>query len=199
MALKLPKARRDDVERRAWELSAKGWSQQRIAGELDVDQSTVSRTLERVHKRALEDLGAVTRLKLVTLVDQIDHVIDESLQGFDRSKRPKKSVKKRTEPNPAAYEPDPFGTRDKSNPPPATLESTTQALDERDGDPAFLYAFYAGTDRLRKLLNLDDLTKPKGDVAGDGTTIRDVQAEALEADAAYVPDPPSPPPAEPTT
>ena len=165
--------------------------QQRIAAELGVDQSTVSRGLARVHRRSLEDLDGTVRLRLITLVEQLDHVLDESLQAFERSKQPRKVASRTVADNPASFEEDPWNPDDapggtKKKIPPTLTTSTTQ-VEERDGNPAFINAFYAGTDRLRKLLNLDELTKPKAgaDGAGDTPSVRDALAEALAVADAY--------------
>ena len=55
MAKTLIKERRAECERRAWELRQKAWTVTRIAAELDIDQSTVSRMLARMEKRLSDD------------------------------------------------------------------------------------------------------------------------------------------------
>ncbi len=61
---------------------------------------------------------------------------------------------------------------------------------EREGEPAYLQVCFAAIDRLKKLLHLEELTRPKpaAEDPGDLPTVRDAMAEALAADAAYVPD-----------
>lgn len=86
-----PKRHKDDMtarlEREAWDLRRKGWSQERIAEKLKVDQSTVSRMLRRTEDRLNKEFKErAERLKIEQLA-RLDYIIDESLEEWRRSKR----------------------------------------------------------------------------------------------------------------
>jgi hypothetical protein len=173
MALKFSKSKRLAIEAQAWELTQQGWSQVRIARSLEVDQGTVSRALSRVCRRVSRALDETAENRVIESLLQYDHARDEAIQAWERSKKPKRKSARRTSGGASS--------------PSASDGQTTVELIEREGEPAYLAAFLASIDRIRQLLHLDDRTRPKtSDHAGQLPTVRDVLAEALAADAAYV-------------
>lgn len=183
MAKPLSKTQRTDLEASAWALSQQGWSQPRIARHHDVDQGTVSRALAKVRKRASEKLDEDAKLWLVTLLEQLEHVADEALQAWERSKKPKKKASRKSGLSVV-------GTDGETT---AGQDQTMTEIVEREGEPGFLNAYFGAIDRIRTMLNLDARTIPRESVTYDGDTpsVRDALAEAEAADAAYRPDPPS--------
>ena len=73
-------------ERRAWELRVQGWTQERIALELNLSQSGVSRVLRRAEKRALAQTDKDVRLAKMRILGQLDHLLGEALAGWEKSK-----------------------------------------------------------------------------------------------------------------
>lgn len=80
-------------ERRAWELRCKGWTYQRIAAEIKVDQSAVCKILRRTSDRVLAELGEDVKARKVEQTAQLEHVADECLQAWERSKQAHKRVR----------------------------------------------------------------------------------------------------------
>jgi hypothetical protein len=195
VAVNLSKTRRVQVEAEAWALSQKCWSQGRIAEHLGVDRTTVCRALKRVRGRAIATLDADAKLWLVGILEQLEHVADEAMQAWERSKKPKKKAARRSASPGSTAAADSLGLSIGSR----AVDHTVTEVTEREGEPAYLTAYFHAIDRIRALLNLDSRVKPaERDDQGDTPTVRDVVAELLEADAAYVPDgPPGEPPPSP--
>lgn len=83
----VPKEVTIERERRAWGLRQQGWSHARIGRELGVDDSTVTKMLQRICKRALASLkDRVEEMKAEQTV-QLDHIQDEAMQAWERSKK----------------------------------------------------------------------------------------------------------------
>ena len=173
MSKPLSKTRRVEVEAQAWALSQQCWSQPRIARFLGVDQSTVSRALKAARGRAVARLDEDATLWFVTVLEQLEHVADEAMQAWERSKKPKKKASRRS----AAV----------SSTGVAGADQTHTEVIEREGEPAYLSAYYAAIDRIRSLLHLDERSRPKVEAESGPLTVRDCLAEAESADAAYVP------------
>lgn len=76
-------------ERRAWELRTRGWSQTRIGAELSLDQSTISKALQRVSARVLAELRPQVEAMKAEQTAQLEHLLDEAVQAWERSRRPK--------------------------------------------------------------------------------------------------------------
>lgn len=175
MAKNLPSHVRIEKQATAWALRTKGWTEHRIAAQLEVSQPTVSRWLRQIAQRVLRDLDEEARTELVILLGQLHHVADEALQAWERSKKPKKRGSQRT-----------GGKGSKDGKPEST--STTEVI-ERDGDPAFLATYHATFDRIVKLLALEDRFRPKlADDEERGLTLAATLAAAEQVDDAYRPD-----------
>lgn len=71
---------------KAWELRTRDWSEERIAAELEVSQSGVSRMLKRSADRLLTDMeGTILRYKAEqTRIHE--HLVREVLEAWERSK-----------------------------------------------------------------------------------------------------------------
>lgn len=154
----------DDVtharEARAWRMRSRGWSQLRIADELGITQSGVSRLLARVERRELRRLSkAVERLKVVQSA-QLDHVIEESIDAWHRSKTPRKRAASKTE--------IPGGGGDGHGGDDQGGETRTTEVVERDGEASYLYAAMTALTHQRSLWGLDvapALQDPVGSIA----------------------------------
>lgn len=157
---------------KAWAFRQKGYTQARIAETLGIDQSTVCRWLDAIEKRELARLSKRVESQKVRQTAILDLVIDESLQAWDRSKKPKTRASKKTGGNGKGGQ--------------ATAEQTD--VQQRDGDPAHLDTTMAALRDLRKLWGLDAAGKGKAD-AGDGglnlaTLMQRLKANASNHDTA---------------
>ncbi len=75
-------------ERRAWELRQQGQTQEQIAAELGVTHQSVSRILRRVSERTVRQLAEDVLLHKLVQNARLDHIIDEAMQAWERSKLP---------------------------------------------------------------------------------------------------------------
>lgn len=117
----MARVRRDALierERQAWELSARGVNQFEIARRLGITQSGVSKLLSRVARRMLKQLNADVEAMKLERTMQLEHVLEESLEGWARSQRDAVEVSKRALPGGGVI--------------------TTRTQSQRDGDVAFL-------------------------------------------------------------
>lgn len=131
-------------ECRAWEYRCRGWGQRRIAEAIAVSQPAVSKILRRVETRELKRLSeSVERIKVIQ-TGELEHVIEETVDAWHRSKLPKKRAIQRTVSG---------GGHDEDGDGPNQI--STQEAVERDGDPAYLYAAMNAMDRVRALWGLD--------------------------------------------
>lgn len=95
---RIPRSVVVERKKRAWELSQQGWSEKRIAEELGVDRTTVSRYLTSLSRRALAQLeDEVAKAKAIQL-RQLQHVIDEAFQAWRDSRKPEQTVSKKVVP-----------------------------------------------------------------------------------------------------
>jgi DNA-binding transcriptional MocR family regulator len=81
-------------EQRAWKMRQQLYTHERIAAELGVDRSTVTKMLARVGKRYLNSIqNEVAALKAEQFA-QLAHIADEAMQAWRASKQPKKEARK---------------------------------------------------------------------------------------------------------
>lgn len=139
---KVPREVIRERERRAWELRQQGATHDRIALELGVDRTTVTKLLARLSQRYLatiqEEVGAVKGEQ----VAQLSYIYDEAMQAWSASKQASKVVGKRVKKVNAAK-----GGSDGE-------EVTTRVQDE-DGDPRYLQTAMSALSDIRKILGAD--------------------------------------------
>ncbi len=93
MATILSEDQRAQVEQRAWELRAQGVTQARIATLLaedlgvEISQPTVSRALSRTRRQVQKALADRAEQEALLQLSQLDHVQDEAMTQWERSKR----------------------------------------------------------------------------------------------------------------
>ena len=124
-------------DERIWHLLAKGWTQVRIAAELDVDQSTVSRAINRVSARRLADLPAQVDQRRMEDHDGLCFMLDEALQSWEKSKV-RRRKRKPTDPPAKPDDKDP-----------------DWITEECEGNPKYLESARSIRADLRKLWGLD--------------------------------------------
>ena len=131
------KAERGKLQKRAWACRQRGWTQERIAADLGVNQATVSRWLRTIERRALAELTAIVRAEKVRQYGTLNHIVDEALEAWERSKKPLRRGRES------------IGSKSSGG-------SRTTDVTERDGDPLFLDAALAALRDLRALFGLDN-------------------------------------------
>jgi hypothetical protein len=104
-------------EVKAWALRQRGWTEARIAAEIGVSQMGVSKILARLERRAYAQLSKRIARSKARQTLQLEHLLDEAVQAWERSKQPSSTVKK---------------TRG------AGCSRTEKTIKENVGDPAFL-------------------------------------------------------------
>jgi DNA-binding MarR family transcriptional regulator len=82
-------------EMRAFELRQQLWTHERIAKELGVERSTVTKMLQRIGKRYSEKLEAEVKRIRAEHTLQLEHMADEAMQAWSASKQPAKDAKRR--------------------------------------------------------------------------------------------------------
>jgi predicted transcriptional regulator len=141
-------------ELRAWDLRCSGMTQARVAQTLGVSQATVSRWLARVERRELRRMSRRVRRAKALQSETLEHVVDEALQAWERSKLPRKRARRSST----------SGVLDGTGNP-AAVDATD--VEQRDGDPAYLDAAMAALREHAVLWGLY-ATPPRGRPAGDG-------------------------------
>jgi DNA-binding CsgD family transcriptional regulator len=121
-------------EAQIWALRLKGHTQVRIAGELGIHQGTVSKILGRVSTRVARQLHREIAQRKAEQVFQLEHVAQEAMEAWERSKRAATVVQKRT----AAGE-----------------DTTIMDVTSQVGDPRFLETAIAALADIRKVLDMD--------------------------------------------
>lgn len=162
-------------EQRAWALRQRGWTQQRIADDIGVDQGTICRWLDKIERRELARLSKNVEAMKVRQTGVLESILDETLQAWERSKKPKRKGTTRT----ASGRPI-LGTD--GHPIATTDETKVSEAIERDGEPAFLDRALIALRDLRRLWGID-APERRQEESGGGFTVADLAAR-LRANAA---------------
>ncbi len=143
MAKPLEKNQRELLADRAWELKAKGWTQEAIAkalapefGGVEVSQATVSRALKRTRVQVQNHLLDTAEQEALLQLAQLEHVLTESLAAWERSKGAAKTVTRRS------------GGR-------GTATEELVRIEGQAGDTTYLRAAMAAMEARRKILGID--------------------------------------------
>lgn len=143
------------VKARAWALRQRGRTQETIAREIGVDQSTVSRWLAGNERREMKLLRATAPSKKVFQEALLNLIVEESITAWEASKQPRTRVRETTEPGEPLLD-------DAGRP---VLDARGQAVHkpgaktvdviQQTGDAAYLDRAFAALAALRKLWGLD--------------------------------------------
>jgi hypothetical protein len=140
-------------ERRAWDLRQQGWTHARIAAELGLERSAVTRILARVNKRVLKEMHAEVAAQKVEQSARLDFVIDEALQAWERSKKDAVKVTREWD-TPHRDQPDEAEAAC-DEPPETVVERVTHERQGRDGDVRFLEQTRQALADQRKVWGID--------------------------------------------
>lgn len=132
-----------DVVKEALKLQRKGWSLVRIAERFDVHPVNLSKKLSRVNRLELDKLARRRGAVRVQQAYQLEHVADEALQAWERSKLDAETIK----------------IVDDNPKPEAATSRTETTIKSQSGDSSFLSEFRAALADIRKVLKIDDGTK----------------------------------------
>jgi transcriptional regulator with XRE-family HTH domain len=138
-------------DERLWELRLQGLSQSEIARRVGISQVTVSRTLKRLNQHMLDQITASIAARKAEQVAQLDHVVSEAMQAWERSKEAAKMVQKEVH---ASVD----GQGEET--------ITTSRVHDQDGDPRYLRAAMDAMAEIRKVLEMDRVP-----LVGEGGTL----------------------------
>lgn len=150
-------------ERRVWELRQQWWTHERIAEEVGIDRSTVTKMLGRISKRYSEMLlTEVDRLRVEQVV-RLEYMADQAMQAWASSKQPAKDARRRKRTG--------------------VDEVEENRVQTQNADPRFLGEARAALGDIRKLLGLDAPAKiaptdPSGDKEYGNGSLTDEQRAA---------------------
>ncbi len=150
-------------ERRAWELRQQGWTHARIAVELGLDPSTITKMLARIRKRYLAEIQDQVEAETIEQVAQLRFIVDEAMQAWLASKEASKSVAQKKKPGQGA----------------GGDEITTRVQDQ-DGDPRYLGTAMSALGDIRKILGVD--APVRSDITSGGKALRAVDYSTLSDD-----------------
>jgi predicted transcriptional regulator len=140
--MKIPKEISKERERVVWSLRQKCWTQERIAEYLEISQSAVAKILLRLNQRYSKELNEdIERVKTEQLA-QLEHIADEAMQAWERSKEAAKTVRVKKG----------LGRDNQDG------EQTNEARDQ-DGDPRYLTVAMKAKEDIRKITGSDAPTK----------------------------------------
>ena len=157
------------IQRRtdAWDLRCKGWAQARIAAELGVNQSTICRDLEVASKHALANLDTIVEEVKREQVFQLERIVDESLQGWEESKKKSRSVSKTVRTRLSGID--------------TQEETTTTKVADRGGDVRYLTTAMNALADIRKILGADAPIEVDIDIEDiDGAIARELERLASQ-------------------
>lgn len=139
----IPKEVLAEREVQVWALRQKFFTHQRIADELGLERSTVTKMLQRITRRSLNALGDDIREKKVAQLEQLEYIADEAIQGWHRSKEAQKNVSRRTSEKSGRL----VGG--------GKREETLIQTSDMDGDPRYLETAMRALAEIRKIAGID--------------------------------------------
>ena len=154
-------------ETRAWAMRSRGMSHQRIAEEIGLSPSGVSRLLARIERRELRRMSKhVERVKVVQYYT-LEHISSEALEAWERSKTPRKRAgSKRSGGSGEGIAGD------------LVDEVLTSEVIERDGDVSYLYCAMQSLANVRSLWGLDVAPAQQDAVTSITSITRDMADKA---------------------
>lgn len=133
-------------EARAWELRMIGYTHDRIAEELNMKRSSVTKILARVRKRVQSKLDSDVEQHHSEQIARLNRIYYEAMHAWENSKQTSKTVSKRRTG---------AGTVPVEGEIGVGQEEVTIKLQDEDGDPRYLNAAMAALSDLRKIQGLD--------------------------------------------
>jgi hypothetical protein len=171
---RVPKEVTAERERRAWELRQQCWTEERIAAELDIAQSTVSVILRRVEKRFAQQFVSLAEQVKASQSAQLEHIAFEAMQAWERSKLNAETRRTVTEQvslkgEEETLDDEGLPIRRKKAVVPAVKETTTFTSEGQCGDPRMLEKAINALADIRSIWGLD--APKKTDVTSGGEAV----------------------------
>lgn len=166
----IPKEVLLERERRAWDLRQQGLTHERIAAELNLDRSTITKMLGRLSVRASKNMMEMVIEEKIGQIARLNHIVDEAMQAWERSKETAKTVRRQQADAAAQEEGDVEGSARKKK------VTTTTLVQDQDGDPRYLDVAIKAMNEIRKILGLD---APAKNLNVDLSTLTDEQLDRL--------------------
>jgi predicted transcriptional regulator len=142
----VPKEILAEREVQVWTLRQKGYTHQRIADEIGLERSTVTKMVHRITGRVVNKLDEVVKEQIVIQVEQLSFIVDEMFQAWQRSKEAQKSVSKKTIAGGGRFNK-------------AKGEELTVETEDQDGNERYSAEARAAMADIRKILGIDAATK----------------------------------------
>jgi predicted transcriptional regulator len=161
-----------DNERRAWDLRLQGWTQQQIAEELGLSQSTVCVALDRIEKKLAREFRDHAEEVKARQTEQLQMVFQAAWEQWRRScedAQKVKTVKGRVASNEAGYIPLP--------------DLVTEMVEGQSGNPALLSQAMKALADIRTIWGMD--APKKSEVKLNPETMTDEEIDAILAAAAH--------------
>lgn len=148
----VPKEILREREQQSWALRQRGFTHQRIADQLGLDRSTITKMLGRLSARVNAKLGQeITEHKMAQL-EQLSFIIDECMQAWERSKESQKSVSKKT--------------TDAGKLTGRKAEEILMQTEDQDGNIRYITEARAAMADIRKILDIDAPIRNKQEISG---------------------------------
>jgi hypothetical protein len=144
----LNKEQQREREARVWKLRNIGYTHERIADEIGVDKSTITKMLQRLSLKASKALITEVVEEKYAQIGMLRHVVEESFDGWERSKQSAKVMTTRTPTRQAG-----------EGAPAAKPTDATVRVSDQDGDTRYLTEARAALADIRKLMGLDSPSK----------------------------------------
>lgn len=159
---------------RAVQLQRKCWTQDRIAGDLGVSQSTISRALARYNARALKRLERQIAATKAQQIAQLEWLAAQATEAWERSLADEERVKtintvKTIE---VASGVDGVGSEVKTE----TFDKTETSVKGQSGNPALIREAREAMAAIRAILGLH-APPPKEEETSDGDYVIDLSEE----------------------
>ena len=152
------KATSDDREEKVWQLRIKGWSQQSIADELGIGQSTVVACLKRAankhHERFMSDINEYKKQQ----ASVIETAAYNALHQYYSSQKQLQIIRK--------------SGKTKNGELKDGSQVSIEKIDQY-GDAKLLNCFFKGMEEVRKIWGMDAVTVKSGDKALENMTVDD--------------------------
>jgi len=145
-------------EKSIWELRQKGYTHQRIADEVGLERSAVTKILQRLSARVVEKLDGLAKEQLTTQIDRLEFIADEMFQAWQKSKEAQKSVSKKTG---------------------SGGEQLTIQTEDQDGNIRYLVEARAAMADIRKILGLDAPLRQEHEINIDWSGLNNAQLQRI--------------------